>query len=69
MENVKILQVTTKNAQKPTRKIEVGWLHNGKQVRGINGGGNRKIGLPKEARNLGSYKKISSSQEEFQRKG
>lgn len=30
---------SNKLAEKPTRKVEIGWIHNGKQVRKRNGGG------------------------------
>lgn len=39
-----------KNAQKLRRKIELGWMHNGKHVRSSNGGGSRKIELPRDAK-------------------
>lgn len=41
---------TKGNAQKLRRKIELGWMHNGKHVRSSNGGGSRKIELPREAK-------------------
>lgn len=36
--------------QKLRRKIELGWMHNGKHVRSSNGGGSRKIELPRDAK-------------------
>lgn len=38
-----------KNATKHTRLIEFGWMHNRKQVRSRNGGGTRKLIVPKNA--------------------
>ena len=35
-------------AAKPNRKIELGWIHHGKQVRQKSGGGTRKLTVPKE---------------------
>ena len=39
-----------KNAQKINRKIELGWMHDGKHIRTNNGGGSRKIELHRESR-------------------
>ncbi|MGH0153509.1 UNVERIFIED_CONTAM: hypothetical protein FKN15_024784 [Acipenser sinensis] len=36
-----------KHAAKSTRKIEIGWIHNGKQVRARGGGGTRRISVSK----------------------
>ena len=36
------------HAEKPTRKIEFGWYHNGTSVRAPNGGGTRKIEVSKD---------------------
>ena len=38
-----------KNAAKATRKLELGWIHEGKQVRKKNGGGTRNLEFPKTA--------------------
>ncbi|XP_076153437.1 uncharacterized protein LOC143136607 isoform X1 [Alosa pseudoharengus] len=38
-----------KNAAKHTRLIEFGWMHNGRQVRSRNGGGTRRLVMPKNA--------------------
>ncbi|KAL3879035.1 hypothetical protein ACJMK2_031349 [Sinanodonta woodiana] len=38
------------NAFKENRKVELGWIHNGKQVRTAKGGGTRKIELPRNSR-------------------
>lgn len=43
------LLIGNKNACKGTRRIEFGWLHNGKQVRTKCGGGTRKLVAPKTA--------------------
>ncbi|KAL3866620.1 hypothetical protein ACJMK2_043904 [Sinanodonta woodiana] len=39
-----------RNAFKENRKVELGWIHNGKQVRTAKGGGTRKIELPRNSR-------------------
>ncbi|XP_069125428.1 uncharacterized protein [Argopecten irradians] len=39
-----------KHAQKKPRKIELGWIHNGKQVRTVNGGGKRTIEIDRNAK-------------------
>lgn len=36
-------------AEKTTRKIEIGWFHEGKQVRKRSGGGSRTIDISKNA--------------------
>lgn len=36
-----------KSKTKISRTIELGWIHNGKQLRAISGGGTRKISVPK----------------------
>ncbi len=41
--------IGNKNAYKDTRRIELGWIHNGKQVRTKCGGGTRKLSVPKNA--------------------
>ena len=38
-----------KLAQKPDRTIEIGWIHEGQQVRSKTGGGTQKIPIPKDA--------------------
>ncbi|KAL3885449.1 hypothetical protein ACJMK2_025636 [Sinanodonta woodiana] len=38
------------NAFKESRKVELGWIHNEKQVRTAKGGGTRKIELPRNSR-------------------
>ena len=38
-----------KVAQKQTRKVEIGWLHQGAQMRSQTGGGMRKVYLPRES--------------------
>ncbi|XP_061191652.1 uncharacterized protein LOC133199847 [Saccostrea echinata] len=40
-------RVGNKSANKNMRKVEVGWIHGGKQVRTPRGGGTRKLDLPK----------------------
>ena len=45
-----IKMIKNKNATKTTRKIEFGWVHNGSGVRGIKGGGTRKIDIGKSAK-------------------
>ncbi|XP_061194678.1 uncharacterized protein LOC133202815 [Saccostrea echinata] len=40
-------RVGNKSANKNMRKVEVGWIHGGKQVRTPRGGGARKLDLPK----------------------
>ncbi|KAK7925064.1 hypothetical protein WMY93_007374 [Mugilogobius chulae] len=42
--------INNKWARKKTRKIEIGWIHEGKQVRKRRGGGTRTIDVPKETR-------------------
>ena len=42
-------QLGNRNAQKQTRKIELGWIHLGVQVRLRKGGGKRKINIKKDA--------------------
>lgn len=37
-------------AEKKTRRVELGWIHEGKQVRKRRGGGTRVLDLPKESR-------------------
>ena len=37
-------------AEKKTRKVELGWIHEGKQVRKRRGGGTRLLDLPKDSR-------------------
>ena len=37
-------------AEKKTRKVELGWIHEGKQVRKRRGGGTRVLDVPKESR-------------------
>ncbi|XP_023808456.1 uncharacterized protein LOC111946974 [Oryzias latipes] len=39
-----------KLAVRKTRKVELGWIHEGKQLHKKNGGGTRRIDLPKEAK-------------------
>lgn len=39
-----------KMATRKTRKVELGWIHEGKQQRKKSGGGTRKIDLPKESK-------------------
>lgn len=41
--------IGNKNACKDTRRLELGWIHNGKQVRTKCGGGTRKLNVPKTA--------------------
>ena len=38
-----------KNAAKKTRRLELGWIHEGRQVRKKNGGGTRNIDVLKTA--------------------
>lgn len=42
-------RVGNKSAMKEKKKVEVGWIHEGKQVRSPRGGGTRKIDLPKQS--------------------
>ena len=37
-------------AEKKTRKVELGWIHEGKQVRRRRGGGTRSLNVPKESK-------------------
>ncbi|XP_049325043.1 uncharacterized protein LOC111189939 [Astyanax mexicanus] len=39
-----------KFAEKKTRKVELGWIHEGKQVRKRKGGGTRTLDVPKESK-------------------
>uniref|UniRef100_A0A1A8SKH0 Si:ch73-30l9.1 n=1 Tax=Nothobranchius rachovii TaxID=451742 RepID=A0A1A8SKH0_9TELE len=39
-----------KLAVRKTRKVELGWIHEGKQQRKKNGGGTRRVDVPKEAK-------------------
>ncbi|CAL9685205.1 unnamed protein product [Knipowitschia caucasica] len=39
-----------KMATRPTRKVELGWIHEGKQQREKCGGGTRKLDMPKESK-------------------
>lgn len=39
-----------KFAEKTTRKVELGWIHEGKQVRKRKGGGTRTLDVPKESK-------------------
>ncbi|KAK7157036.1 hypothetical protein R3I94_006940 [Phoxinus phoxinus] len=41
--------IGNKNACKDKRRVELGWMHNGKQVRTKCGGGTRKLAVPKTA--------------------
>ena len=36
-----------RSANKNLRKVQVGWIHKGKQIRTSRGGGTRKLNLPK----------------------
>lgn len=45
----KLPQLGNKNASKDTRRIELGWIHNKRQVRTKCGGGTRKVVVPKKA--------------------
>ena len=42
----KMARVGNKHAKKNCRKTELGWLHAGKQVRKVNGGGTRNLSVP-----------------------
>ena len=48
-EEMRPRQLGNRNAQKQTRKIELGWIHLGVQVRLRKGGGTRKINIKKDA--------------------
>lgn len=53
-------------AEKATRKVEVGWIHEGKQVRTHKGGGTRALDVPKQLNKISclskkSPEKLSSS--------
>lgn len=48
-EEMRPRQLGNRNAQKKTRKIELGWFHLGVQVRLRKGGGTRKISIKKDA--------------------
>ena len=55
-----------KNASKSPRKVEIGWIHNGKSVRTKSGGGTRKLDIPNSAntdRILQEGRKIFSQME------
>lgn len=39
-------------AEKKTRKVELGWIHEGKQVRKRKGGGTRTLDVPKESKKV-----------------
>lgn len=41
-----------KYAEKKTRRVELGWIHNGKQVQKRKGGGTRTIDVPKESKKI-----------------
>ncbi len=43
-----VMQKKPKWAEKKTRKVEVGWIHEGKQVRKRKGGGTRTLDVPKQ---------------------
>lgn len=49
LEDMRPRQIGNKNAEKQTRKIELGWMHGGVQVRLKKGGGTRKVSIKKNA--------------------
>lgn len=49
LEDMRPRQLGNKNAEKQSRKINLGWMHGGKQVKLKKGGGTKKINIKKNA--------------------